>query len=377
MILRIAILVFIALASTVRPVAHGLPIQLVQTGVFLRSTIETYPEAEARPILTFLDQGRVVADDATRDLLAGRNAEVFGRIQETARQMGQSVDADGAIEQIKAMYGTVTSVEYRAQGIVGFGNNPDVHDLSKVHAATWYAVRSTTHSSEGLYLQISTLRLKGVTLLAAVTFSTYLGNVPPWLKPAAGTERNDGKRVRAVLSAQPDQLAQITLEYGSGVTESGSYAKAGSRHRVETGPQTGSERVVWLFDGDRPVITLYPDRREYSSEKWGFEGTLLAPMVLFDRFARDDTLVVRSLGAVTVEGHQCEKIEITEPGKESHGTVVYSARDLGGAVILIDYGELLAAEASGAPTRARIKVDLVTPSKDLFLVPADFREEKK
>ncbi len=250
MILRIAFIVFIALASTVRPVAHGLQIQMVQTGVFLRSTIETYPEAEARPILTFLDQGRVVADDATRDLLAGRNAEVFGRIQETARQMGQSVDADGAIEQIKAMYGTVTSVEYRAQGIVGFGNNPDVHDLSKVHAATWYAVRSTTHSSEGLYLQISTLRLKGVTLLAAVTFSTYLGNVPPWLKPAAGTERNDGKRVRAVLSAQPDQLAQITLEYGSGVTESGSYAKAGTRHRVETGPQTGSERVVWLFDGD-------------------------------------------------------------------------------------------------------------------------------
>lgn len=202
MILRIAVIAITALSSAVCPGVRGEPVQLTQTGVFLRSTIETYPEAEGRPILRFLDQGRVVADAAARDMVAGRTAEVIGRLQETAKATGQTVDTAGIVEQFHAAYGTVTSVEFRSQAIVGFGSNPDVHDLTSVLAATFYAVRTTKYPTEGLYLQIAALRLNGEARLSSVSFSRYVGNVPPWLKPAETRGGGDGEKPRSLDGEQ-------------------------------------------------------------------------------------------------------------------------------------------------------------------------------
>jgi hypothetical protein len=155
-------------------------LELTKSAGFLRSTIETYPEAERRPILDYLDKARVAADATVKSLSVGFEEFIRG-IHETTKGTGQQVDFSETSEQIREKYGLVTSSEYRGQAIETLG---DVHDLAKASAATFYAIRTTKRPNEGLYLTVKTMRFNGEHRVFYAQFLEYVGNVPPWLLPS-------------------------------------------------------------------------------------------------------------------------------------------------------------------------------------------------
>ena len=157
-------------------------LQVEKSAGFLRTTIETYPPAERRPILDYLNAARKVADRAAGQLAAGQGEELFREIEETARATGQQIDPHGALAQIESLYGSVRSFEYRAQAVEAYGDRPDVHDLAHVTSAVFYAVRTTKRPDGGLFLAIKTVRIAGGHKVFIVNFTDYAGKVPPWLK---------------------------------------------------------------------------------------------------------------------------------------------------------------------------------------------------
>src|SRR5215475_15314487 len=78
-----------------------------KSGVILRTTIETYPEAERGPILNYLDGARIVADRVIRNFAGERDEELVGEFFQLARARGQRIDVREYANLVRRTYGAV------------------------------------------------------------------------------------------------------------------------------------------------------------------------------------------------------------------------------------------------------------------------------
>src|SRR5262245_26837755 len=97
-----------------------------KSAVFLRATIETYTEAERRPILDYLDGARIVADRVVRGFAGERDAELDREFAQFAKSKGQKIDVRDYANQVRGTYGPVKSYQFRCQVLEAPAEKPDV-----------------------------------------------------------------------------------------------------------------------------------------------------------------------------------------------------------------------------------------------------------
>jgi hypothetical protein len=150
--------------------------------VFLRTTIESYPEDERRPILDYLDGARSAADKVALNFAAERDAELDIDFSRVARDRGAKIFVREYANMVRRVYGSVTSFEFRGQALEASPENPDVHDLARAKSAVYYAIRTTKRPEGELFLIIRTLRIRNMHSAASFDVNDYKNNVPPWLQ---------------------------------------------------------------------------------------------------------------------------------------------------------------------------------------------------
>jgi hypothetical protein len=150
--------------------------------VFLRTTIETYPETERRPILDYLDGARTVADKVALNFAAERDVELDGDFSRLARDRGQKIFVREYANMVRKVYGSVTSYEFRGQVLEASAENPDVKDLQRARSAVYYAIRTAKRPEGELYLIIRTIRIGNLHAASFLGIKDYRRNVPSWLQ---------------------------------------------------------------------------------------------------------------------------------------------------------------------------------------------------
>src|SRR5262249_3222491 len=99
-----------------------------KSGVFLRATIETYPEAERGPILNYLDGARIVADRVVRNFAAEQDVELVGEFANLEKARGQKIDVRHYANLVRRTYGMVTSYSFKCQVLEAPAEKLDVKD---------------------------------------------------------------------------------------------------------------------------------------------------------------------------------------------------------------------------------------------------------
>lgn len=150
--------------------------------VFLRKTIETYPEAERRPILEYLDSARTEADKVALNFAASRDEQLDSDFSRLERARGQKIFVREYVNMVRQVYGNVTSFEFRGQALEASPENPDVRDLQRARSAAYYAIRTSKRQDGELFLIIRTVRLGTLHAASYLAVNDYRRNVPPWLQ---------------------------------------------------------------------------------------------------------------------------------------------------------------------------------------------------
>lgn len=149
--------------------------------VFLRATIETYPEAERRPILDYLDGAKAAADKVVLNFAAERDVELDGDFSRVARDRGQKIFVREYANMVRKVYGSVSSYEFRGQALEASAENPDVKDLQRAKSALYYAIRTAKRPDGELFLIIRTIRIGNTHAASFLGITDYRRNVPSWL----------------------------------------------------------------------------------------------------------------------------------------------------------------------------------------------------
>ncbi|HEY6400907.1 MAG TPA: hypothetical protein VI479_05835 [Blastocatellia bacterium] len=150
--------------------------------VFPRQTIETYPDAERRPIVEYLDGARIVTDKVALNFAAARDEELAIDFSRLEKARGQKIFVREYANMVRQVYGPVTSYEFRGQAVEASTENPDVHDLQRARSATYYAIRTQKRPDGELFLIIRTIRIGNTHAAAYLAINDYRRNVPPWLQ---------------------------------------------------------------------------------------------------------------------------------------------------------------------------------------------------
>ncbi len=169
---------------------------------------------------------------------------------------------------------------------------------------------------------------------------------------------------RAVVADQPDFVADLTFFYGEGFGGFGGaerIARKGKRYREES--------QFWLFIGEegKPSARVFPRDKTYDDLEPPKDARAGGANPFNPRtLAEEPDVTFRTLGAVTIDGHRCVKIEAVRKG-EPEKIYLYAARDLKDLVIV---GQVL------NPPRAFVQrlsnVSLEVP-EELVTIPADYR----
>ena len=158
------------------------PIQVSPQAGWLRTSIESYPEAERRPILNYLDAARLVADDAATRLVSGDVDSLVARLASNPRA-GNADTVRQGIAQLRTGYGALTSADYRGQSVESQAVPPNVHDVAHASAVTFYSIKTTSRIDGELFLAIRTVLDGQQHQIVGMQYLDYRGNVPPWLAP--------------------------------------------------------------------------------------------------------------------------------------------------------------------------------------------------
>jgi hypothetical protein len=158
--------------------------------VFLRATIETYPETERRPILDYLDGARVVADRVIEHFAAGRDLELDGEFAPLARARSQKIFVREYANMVRQTYGPVKSYEFKCQALEAPAENPDVHDVQRARSTVYYLIRTAKRPNGELFLTVKTTRLGNLHAASFLSLDNYNGKAEPCLqgKPAGRKE---------------------------------------------------------------------------------------------------------------------------------------------------------------------------------------------
>lgn len=153
-----------------------------------RTTIESFPEQEKRPVLLYLDQSRKVADEFVRLLAEGK----FDEIYNLNKMVRIYVHGDPNIEMDLATFeqkqGRITHFEYRNQEIAWqLATELDLRET----VVTWYSVKTTRTKSGLVSLQVSTSKKRDEqkSLFEHVFYKDWseappLPRAPSWLSKA-------------------------------------------------------------------------------------------------------------------------------------------------------------------------------------------------
>jgi len=175
------VLKLLSLTVLVADLAAG-QVTMTKSAVFLRKTIETYPEAERQPILDYLDGARIVADRVAKNFVAERDEEVAGEFDRLVKATGQIIDVRESVNMMRQTYGSVTSYEFRCQALETPAENPDVHDVQHARSAVYYSIRTTRRQDGELFLTVKTARIDNLHAVSYLRINDYSGKVPPWLQ---------------------------------------------------------------------------------------------------------------------------------------------------------------------------------------------------
>ena len=178
----------------IKPVLQALLLTLLITGlsagqdakpkdaVFPRSTIETYAEAERRPLLDYLDGAKIVSDRVALNFAAARDAELDSDFSRLERARGAKIFAREYANMVRQVYGSVISYEFRGQALEVAAEKPDARDLQSARSAAYYAIRTEKRPDGELFLIIRTIRIGNAHAASYFAVNDYRRNVPLWLQ---------------------------------------------------------------------------------------------------------------------------------------------------------------------------------------------------
>ena len=158
---------------------------------YLRSTIKSLPAAAGRPLLHYLDAGRVAADEGMRLFAAGKTDALY-------ESMAADFKGRSSLEQFRRLAqafeqsaGQIVSYEYRNQALAYPPDNSPPSGLTKAGSHVYYAVKAARLSGEGGFVKVRTVRAGGRHVVSFINFLNYGDNIPPWLlRPDAPVTRN-------------------------------------------------------------------------------------------------------------------------------------------------------------------------------------------
>jgi hypothetical protein len=153
-----------------------------KSGVFLRTTIETYPEAERGPILNYLDGARVVADRVVRNFAAERDVELVGEFANLERARGQRIDVRNYANLVRRTYGSVTSFSFRCQVLEAPVEKPDVNDAQRARSIVYYSIATAKRPNGDLFLTVKTMLIGNLHAASYLSIDNYSGKAAPCLQ---------------------------------------------------------------------------------------------------------------------------------------------------------------------------------------------------
>ena len=148
----------------------------------LRTTIETYPEAERGPILNYLDGARVVADRVVRNFVAEQDVELDGEFAQLARARGQKIDVRDYANMMRQTYGAVTSYSFRCQVLEAPAEKQDVTDAQRARSIVYYSIATAKRPNGDLFLTVKTMLIGNLHVASYLSIDNYSGKAAPCLQ---------------------------------------------------------------------------------------------------------------------------------------------------------------------------------------------------
>jgi len=159
-----------------------------RSAVFPRTTIETYPENERRPILDYLDGARIAANRVAELFATGRDLELDDEFAAMAKR-GQKVFVREYVNRIRQTYGSVKSYEFRCQVLEAPAENPEAPDLQRARSAVYYSFSTPKRPNGDLFLTVKTMLIGNLHAASYLSIDNYTGKASPCLQ----RKQTDGK----------------------------------------------------------------------------------------------------------------------------------------------------------------------------------------
>ena len=153
-----------------------------KSAAFLRTAIETYPEAERRPIIDYLDGARIVADRVVRNFAAELDVELDGEFALLAKARGQKIDVRDYANLVRRTYGSVTTYSFRCQVLEATAEKPDVNDARRARSIVYYSIRTAKRPAGDLFLTVKTMRIGNLHAASYLSIDNYREKSTPCLQ---------------------------------------------------------------------------------------------------------------------------------------------------------------------------------------------------
>jgi hypothetical protein len=148
----------------------------------LRTTIETYPEAERGPILNYLDGARGVADRVVRNFAAGLDVELDLEFSQLARARSQKIDVRDYANMVRRTYGAVTSYSFSCQVLEAPAEKADVNDAKRARSIVYYSITTAKRPNGDLFLTVKTMLINNLHAASYFSIDNYNGKGTPCLQ---------------------------------------------------------------------------------------------------------------------------------------------------------------------------------------------------
>src|SRR5215470_1610981 len=175
------VLKLLSLTVLVADLAAG-QVTMTKSAVFLRKTIETYPEAERQPILNYLDGARIVADRVVRNFAAERDEELVGEFAQLAKARSQNIDVRDYASRVRRTYGSVRSYSFRCQVLEAPAEKPNVNDAQRARSIVYYSITTAKRPSGDLFLTVKTMLIGNLHAATYLSIDNYSGKAGPCLQ---------------------------------------------------------------------------------------------------------------------------------------------------------------------------------------------------
>jgi hypothetical protein len=143
----------------------------------LRTTIETYPEAERRPILDYLDGAKIVADRVIGKFANERDVELSGEFSRLAK--ARVLDY---ASRVRRTYGSVTLYQFKCQVLEAPAEKPGVSDEQRARSVAYYSISTNKVPSGDLILTVKTIRIGNLHAASYFSVDNYSGKTQPCLE---------------------------------------------------------------------------------------------------------------------------------------------------------------------------------------------------